>query len=205
MLEKAKRVTADRYTHVEYARYADDLVVLVDAYPRHDWLLKAVNLRIREELAKIQVEVNEAKSRVVELTKGESFGFLGFEFRRVKSRKGKWWADCRPQMAKRTALLRVLKDEFRRHQSQPVRGIVEKINPILRGWVNYFAVGNSGRCFNYVREWVEEKVRRHLMRAQKRHGFGWKRWSKKWLYGELGLFSDYRVCYAMPTTAVVAS
>ena len=32
-----------KYTYVEYARYADDLVILVDAYPRHDWLLKAVD------------------------------------------------------------------------------------------------------------------------------------------------------------------
>ena len=51
------------------------------------------------------------------------------------------------------------------------------INPVLRGWVTYFAVGHSSRCFSYVRDWVEKKVRRHLMRARKRRGFRWKRWS----------------------------
>src|SRR5512135_243554 len=79
MLERAKEVTRrGRYTYVEYARYADDLVILVDAFPQHDWLLKAVEKRLREELAQLGVEVNEEKSRVMDLAKGESFGFLGF-------------------------------------------------------------------------------------------------------------------------------
>ena len=87
MLERAKETTRNgKYTYIEYARYADDLVILVDAYPRHDWLLTAVNKRLREEVAKLHVEINEEKSRVVDLGKGESFGFLGFEFRRVRSR-----------------------------------------------------------------------------------------------------------------------
>ena len=43
MLERAKEVTRrGPYTYLEYARFADDLVILVDAYPQHDWLLKAV-------------------------------------------------------------------------------------------------------------------------------------------------------------------
>jgi RNA-directed DNA polymerase len=46
MLERAKEVTRrGSYTYLEYARFADDLVILVDAYPQHDWLLKAVEKR----------------------------------------------------------------------------------------------------------------------------------------------------------------
>jgi RNA-directed DNA polymerase len=204
MLEKAKKVTSDRYTHVEYARYADDLVVVVDAYPRHDWLLKGVNQRLREEFAKIQVEVNEEKSRVVDLAKGESFGFLGFEIRRVRSSRGVWRPQAVPQTTKRTVLLRKLREKFRRWESQPVERVIGEINPILRGWVNYFAIGNSARCFNYIRDWVEKKVRRHLMRARKRKGFGWKRWSKRWIYEELGLFNEYRVRYMKTPQAVLS-
>jgi RNA-directed DNA polymerase len=59
--------------------------------------------------------------------------------------------------------------------SQPVEWVIEQINPILRGWVNYFAIGNSSRCFAYVRRWVEKNIRRHLARSSKRQGFGWKR------------------------------
>jgi RNA-directed DNA polymerase len=203
MLEKAKETTRNgKYTYIEYARYADDLVILVDAFPRHDWLLRAVDKRLREELAKLHVEINEEKSRVVDLGKGESFGFLGFEFRRVRSRQGKWRPNYAPKAKKRTALLGTLREIFRRCQSQRVGQVVALINPILRGWVDYFAVGNSSRCFGYIKDWVEKKVRRHLMRARNRRGFGWDRWSRRWLYDHLGLFNGYRVSRppkALPT------
>lgn len=206
MLERAKEVTRyGKYTALEYARFADDLVILVDAHPRHDWLLQAVNRRLREELATLHVEVNEEKSRLVDLVKGESFGFLGFDFRRIRSVRGVWRPQYTPKRKKRTALLQKLKEVFRRSQSQPVHRVIEQINPVLRGWVNYFAIGHSSRCFSYVRDWVEKKVRRHLMRARNRPGYGWKRWSRQWLYRTLGLHGDYRVRYhgslakALPT------
>ena len=194
MLERAMETTRNgKYTYVQYARFADDLVVLIDSHPRHDWLMKAVGKRLREELAKLRVEINEEKSRLVDLAKGDSFTFLGFEFRRILSRKGAWRPNYTPKLKKRTALLGKLRDVFRRFASQPVGRVIELINPILRGWVNYFAVGHSSRCFSFVKDWVETKIRRHLMRARKRKGLGWQRWSRPWLYGELGLFNAYRV------------
>ena len=111
MLERAKRVTRDGSTSaVEYARYADDLVVLVHEGRRWDWVLRAVHRRLREEFGKLRVEVNEEKSRVVDLRNGESFGFLGFDFRRVRSRWGRWRPLYTPQRTKRTALLRTLRE-----------------------------------------------------------------------------------------------
>ena len=180
MLERAKEVTrSGKHTYVEDARFADDLVILVDAYRRHDGLLTAVNRRLREELATLHVEVNEEKSRIVDLAKGERFGFLGFDFRRVRSLRGVWRPQYTPKLKKRTALLRGLKEIFRRSQSQPVHRVIAQINPVLRGWVNYFAIGHASRCFSYVRDWVEKKVRRLLMRARKRRGFGWKSWKRR--------------------------
>src|SRR5437667_12318660 len=108
-----------------------DLVVLVDAHPRQAWLRKAVEKRLREELAKLQVEVNEEKSRKVDLQQGESFGFLGFEFRRLRSRRGRWMPLLLPKGKKRTALLGKLRDIFRGSRSQPVGGVIAKINPLL--------------------------------------------------------------------------
>lgn len=86
-----------------------------------------------------------------------------------------------------------MKAIFRRYQSQPGDRVLQLITPILRGWVAYFAIGDARRCFGYVRDWVEKKVRRHLMRARKRRGFGWKRWKRRWLYDRLGLLRLYRV------------
>ena len=81
MLEKAKEVTRKgKYTYIEYARFADDLVILVDGYRRWSWLLKGACRRLFEELDKLDVQLNKEKSRIVDLAKGESFSFLGFEF-----------------------------------------------------------------------------------------------------------------------------
>jgi RNA-directed DNA polymerase len=195
MLEKAVDTTrrGGKSTNVQYARFADDLVILIDAERRNDWLVKAIDRRLREELAKLRVMINEDKSRMVDLKTGESFTFLGFEYRRVLSLQRKWRPYYAPKLKKRTALFEKLRIIFRQHVSWPVEKVIEKINPILRGWVNYFRVGHSSLCFGVVKRWVEKKVRQHLMRARGRKGFGWERWSSEWLYDRLGLFNDYRL------------
>jgi RNA-directed DNA polymerase len=199
MLERAKEVTrSGKYTYIEYARFADDMVILVDAHRRHAWLLHAVEKRLREALAVLEVTINEEKSRKVDLARGETFSFLGFDFRRVKSRRGVWRPWYTPTRKKRTALLRKLKEIFQRHESQPADRVIDLINPVLRGWVRSFAAGDSHRCFGYIKDWVEKKVRRHLMRARNRKGFGWKRWSRRWLYNTLRLFHNYRVSRPQP-------
>jgi RNA-directed DNA polymerase len=196
MLERAKEVTRyGRFTYIEYARFADDLVVLVDGFRKWEWLLKAAYKRLVEEFEKLDVQINQEKTRIVDLSGDEAFSFLGFDYRRVKTRRGVWGVRVTPRMKARTALLRELKDVFRRHQSQPVDRVIYLINPILRGWVNYFRVGHSSECFGYIKDWVEKKIRRHLMQARKRRGFGWNRWSRAWFYDTLGLFNDYGVRY----------
>src|SRR5678815_828164 len=193
MLEKAVDTTRrGKYTNIQYARFADDMVILIDAEQRSDWLVKAVNRRLREEFAKLGVAINEDKSRMVDLKKGESFTFLGFEYRRILSLRRKWRPYYAPKLKKRTALFEKLREIFRQHVSWPVEIVIAKINPILRGWVNYFRVGHSSSCFYMVKRWVEKKVRQHLMRARGRKGYGWKRWSSEWLYDRLGLFNDYQ-------------
>ena len=194
MLEKAIEATrTGPYTHVEYARYADDMVILIDAHPLNDWLLGAVDKRLRQELAKLGVEINEEKSRMVDLRKDESFAFLGFEYRYLPGRNGKLRLQVTPKQKKRVALFAKLKEVFRQNVSQPVQGVIAEINPILRGWVNYFRIGNSSRCFSMVKRWVERKIRRHMMSARQRRGMGWKRWSTQWIHGTLGVFNDYRL------------
>jgi RNA-directed DNA polymerase len=98
-------------------------------------------------------------------------------------------------------MVRVLKEVFRRHRSQPIERVIDLINPVLRGWVNYFAVGHSSECFSFIKDWVEKKVRRHLAHARKRKGFGWERWNRRWLYDTLGLFNAYRVRRDEPKVA----
>ena len=203
MLESMKKQTSrSGFTYVEYARYADDMVILVDGYGgKWEWLLTGVYKKLLEELARIKVKVNTEKTRLVDMTKGEMFSFLGFDFRRGKTRNGKWGVHMTPRMKARTKLLQDLKDIFRRFVSQPVGRVVDLINPKLRGWANYFRVGQASRCFSYVKDWVEKKVRRLLMSARNRRGFGWNRWSREWLYKNLGLYNDYKVRHYRPESA----
>ncbi len=194
LLEEAKKATQlGPYTNVEYARFADDLVVLVNWHPRQDGVVESIDRRLRKELTAIQVEVNEEKTRIVDLTKGESFDFLGFRWQRVVGNSGKGKPLYTPLPKKRKELTEKVTEICRELRSQPVVRLIERLNPVLRGWVHYFRVGNSSNCFSYIRYWVNLKVRRHLMRARKRKGFGWNRWSNEWFHGVLGLFGDYRL------------
>ena len=121
MLERTKETTRKgEYVHLEYARFADDLVILVDGFRKWDRLVKGVYQRLLQELEKLEVQVNREKSRLVDLTRDETFSFLGFDFRRIRTRRGKWGVRMTPRMKARTALLRKLKDVFRRYNSQPV-------------------------------------------------------------------------------------
>ncbi|MEW5919710.1 MAG: group II intron maturase-specific domain-containing protein [Bacillota bacterium] len=178
--------------------FADDLIVLINWHPSNNWLVKAVTRRIKEELEKLQVELNQEKSKVADLTKGESFIFLGFEFRRIRSRSGKWRPYYTPKQEKRKKLITELQEIFSKYTSQPVGKIIEEINPKLRGYCNYYRIGQSARCFSYIRQWVMKKVCRHLQRARGRSGFGWKRWSSAYIYEVLGLYKDYKLKRYIP-------
>ena len=198
MCEKLKALTSR--AGMEYARYADDLVVVVST--KWEWLFKEAYRRLLQELAIIEVKVNTEKTRLVDMMKGETFGFLGFDFRRNRTKSGKWGVGMTPKMEARTKFLHNLKDIFRRYVSQPVGRVIALINPKLRGWANYFRIGQASRCFSYVRNWVEKKIRRHLQRARNRSGFGWNRWSTDWLYKGLGLYDDFKIRYYRPESAV---
>jgi len=198
MLERAKETTkTNRYYNIEYARFADDAVILIDGYKKYDKLQSAVEKRLREELEKLGLNVNEDKSRILNLTDPrESFQFLGFEFRKRKTRSGKEGVIIIPKPKARVELLRKLKGIFRQKRGRHIDEIVEIINPILRGWVNYFRIGNSSKCFKNVEDWVQKKIRRHLYKSRQRKGFGWKRWSKKELYRNTKIYHDYKIKYA---------
>jgi RNA-directed DNA polymerase len=194
MLEKAKETTHEgKYTHIEYARFADDCVILVDGHQKWDWLWIGINKRLREELQKIQVHINEEKTKQLDLVKGDSFGFLGFDFRRLRTKTKKWRVNYQPKMQARVKVMDKIRDVFRRHESQPLTRVRDLINPILKGWVQYFKIGNSGKVFGYVKDWLTRKIRRHLMRAKGRHGFGWTLWSTKGLYAMYKIYSDFKV------------
>jgi RNA-directed DNA polymerase len=183
---------------ITYARYLDDMVVLApDSEKGRAWADRALT-RIRCEAEAIGVSLNTEKTRIVSIGDEHAvFGFLGFEFRWVPSAKtGRWYACMTPRPKKVTAVLRKVADSLRQSRHLPVQAAVAAVNPILRGWVNYFQVGNSSQAFNKVKYLVERKVRRFAAKQRKRTGFGWKRWSSEIVYGSWGLFQGYHLAYA---------
>jgi RNA-directed DNA polymerase len=201
MLERAQTATKQgQYETVRYTRFADDLVVLINSHPRVRHWAPLVERRLREELAKLDLTVNEDKTRVVDFSTGASIDFLGYTFRWVSTRKnpGKKMALCRPQKKKRTRFLQELGHTLRRYLHVPVEEVVrEVVNPRVRGWVNYFRWGHSSQDLKFVRWQVDTKVRRFAsrQRPKRRGGSHWTTWSNQELYETWDLFQDYRVSW----------
>lgn len=183
---------------ITYVRYLDDMVVLApDSEKGRAWADRALE-RIRREADAIGVSINTEKTRIVTITDDHAvFAFLGFDFRWVPSAKtGRWYPCMTPRPKKVTSLLRRVRDLLRVSRHLPMQAAVAQVNPILRGWVNYFRVGNSSQAFKKLKYYAERKVRRFAAKKSKRNGFGWKRWSSDIVYGTWGLFGDYRLVYA---------
>lgn len=193
--EMEKRRRAGKWERVIYTRYADDMVVLIDGYPQWQPHVAVIRKRLEVELKKVEVEINEEKTRIVDVSAGGSFGFLGFDLREAKNRLGKRFILRTPKKKKQSELLRrvgrILK--FSRHRKLPE--ILERIRPVIVGWVNYFRVGNSGRAFDWIRFEMMRKIRRFVMKQKGRPGCGWKRWSNEAIYKKWGLVNEYQVQY----------
>ncbi len=149
---------------------------------------------MREELAKLDLTINEQKTRVVDFSTGKPFDFLGYTFRWVPTRKNpaKKMALARPQKKKRTRFLRELGHVLRRRLHVPVENVIrEEVNPRVRGWVNYFRWGFSSQDLKFVRWQVDTKVRRFAsrQRPKRRGGRHWTTWSRREIYGDWKLFN----------------
>ncbi len=197
MLNDLDHALARGYGYLSYVRYLDDMVVLTyDSQTGRRWLARARE-RIREEAEAIRVSLNMEETRTVKLTDpGSSSSFLGFDVRwQPNPTIKKGYAHTSPRRKKVIEVLRKIRQTLRASRHLPVQQAVAGANPILRGWVNYFRVGNSSREFDTVRDAVELKVRRFAVKQRGRKGFGWKRWSSEVVYGSWGLFDDYQIRY----------
>jgi RNA-directed DNA polymerase len=193
--EGVKRRGDGKWERVVYTRYADDIVVLVDGYAQWQPHVEVIKGRLEEELRKVAVQVNEEKTRVVNLGCGGSFCFLGFDLREGRNRFGKRFVLRTPMKKKQSDLLRRVGRILKFSRQRTIKDVLEQIRPIIMGWVNYFRVGNSCRVFDRIRFEVMRKIRRFVMKQKGRPGCGWKRWSNEQIYKEWGLVNDYRVQY----------
>jgi len=199
MMEKAREVTRRKgYYNLDYIRSADDMVILVHGHPSEDGLYRVVQRRLKEELDKLQVQMNLEKTREVNLKNSGCFSFLGFDIRLNRNREGKTYVSKTPRMKKRKEIGRKVRAVLKFHHDKPLKEVIQAVNAVIRGWVNYFRIGNSNDTFGKVRDLIEKKVRRFVMKRKGLKGFGWKRWSREEIYQKWGLYNDYRIRYLYP-------
>lgn len=197
MFDAIRRKTAEGpYEAVNYHRFADDIVITVSGHhQKQGWAARALQ-RLEEQLHPLGVEVNPEKTKLVNTLKGDAFGFLGFDLRRVRKRKGAgYYLLMTPKKKARKAIKATIRDIIRDGGATPTTTIISRMNAALAGWVNYFRVGNSSRAFSEVRDYTEMKVRTLLTRRKRRRksSVGWQRWSNEYLYKVLGLYWDWKI------------
>lgn len=202
--EAIRRKTAEGpFEAVNYHRFADDIVITVSGHSsKRGWAQRALQ-RLQEQLAPLGVELNPEKTQMVNTLEGESFGFVGFDLRRVPKRNGNGhFILMTPRKKARKAIKAKIREMIRRGGSTPVDVLIARINAVVAGWVHYFRVGNSSRAFSEVRDYLEMKIRTLLTRRKRRRkrSVGWRRWSTVYLYDVLGLYWGWTT-HPLPSAA----
>jgi group II intron reverse transcriptase/maturase len=191
-----QRTAQGPYEAVNYHRFADDIVVTVSGHhSKNGWAERALQ-RLEEQIKPLGLELNREKTKLVDLLQGGTFGYLGFDFRMKPNRAGnRHFVLLTPKKKARIKVKAEIRDKIRRGGAMPMKDLVKSINATLRGWVQYFRVGNSSRAFSEVRDYTEMKVRTLLTRRKRRRkrSIGWKRWSNEYVYGVLGLYWDWKI------------
>lgn len=139
-------------------RYADDFVILCNTRRRAVHVMEEVN----RVLKRLGLKVNEEKSSIKHLS--ERFVFLGYEFGGGSYGKGDGGTKISPKWKRPSEkAIEIFKEKLRfltrRTQPKNVKMLVEQLNPVLRGWGNYFNAGDHERLFVYIDGWYRSRLR----------------------------------------------
>jgi group II intron reverse transcriptase/maturase len=150
-------------------RYADDLVIVC----RYESQAERALVVLTEELARLKLRIQPAKTRIVNLKRGEGFDFLGFHHRWVAAKRhpGVWFLARWPsRRAMARARDRIRELTARWLLGRPVEAVVGSINRFLRGWGAYFRHGNSSACFDAIEHFVGERVMLFISKTHQKPG-----------------------------------
>jgi group II intron reverse transcriptase/maturase len=155
-------------------RYADDFVVIC----RSRRECERAEERVRVILARLGLELHPEKTRRVELTDGkEGFDFLGCHLHKRMS--GKLWEQKRKRlyflqrwpsqraMQKIRQRVKELTPSSRCHVD--LREVIADLNPVVRGWGQYFRTGNAAKQFVQIDRYVVDRLRDLRVKRQGRH------------------------------------
>jgi RNA-directed DNA polymerase len=186
----------------ELVRYADDGVVLCRTRAQARAALAAVE----DILASLGLRLHPDKTKVVDLREGrEGLDFLGCHFRaRFSGRSWEKYGTVRfylhrwpSQAAMKKLRSKVRERTGRRRSGTDVRDVIAELNPILRGWGNYFRTGNAADKFTEVDRYVVWRLRRLMVKKRGRNlrAGQAQAWTEEWFNGH-GLYRlRGTICY----------
>jgi len=171
-------------------RYCDDFVVLCATGDRAEEarelaaaVLDGLGLRLHPE-----------KTRIAHLARGaEGFDFLGFHHRVCKSWRypGRWYLNKWPSKRAMASIRGKIRERTdRRYARLPLEWAVEDLNPVLRGWANYFRYGNSGQKFGLIDAYVNERL---AILASVKHGRTGRNWVTRYNHQWVNQLGIYRL------------
>jgi RNA-directed DNA polymerase len=171
-------------------RWADDFVVLCQTRAEAQRALALAERFLREELG---VELHPQKTRIVHVSQG--FEFLGYKVkqgtgfrlpahrRRGRSNPRNLYAVPREKSVKR------LQDQIRaltrRKAPLKLREVIERINPVIRGWGHFYRKADVRRLFHRLDGWVERRIYSFL--AKRWRNPMWRTYPTRRLIEEFGL------------------
>ena len=144
---------------LRYVRYADDCQIYVKSEMAANRVMKSVANWLEREL---RLKVSPTKTKVVRPGKSS---FLGFTFWKSK---GGW--KLRPTNDRKKRLKDKTREILcrRKAAARPIGATFRKLNALIRGWVNYFAIGSMKRFMEQYGEWMRHKVRVIIVKQWKR-------------------------------------
>jgi RNA-directed DNA polymerase len=173
-------------TDARLVNYADDFVLC--CRPGKGEIVAA---KMRELMARLGLEVNEEKTRLVQLP-GGAFDFLGYTFGRFYGKGGRpYLGTAISKKAVSRVLKKVHEETSMRWNQEPPEKRIEELNRILRGWCGYFDQGPIYEPYRRLRKYTERRLRRWLMKKHKRRGTGYRQYPDEFLYEKLGLFNPH--------------
>jgi len=132
---------AERYACLgKLVRYADDFVVICRTKREAQEALQ----KVEQIMSRMKLTLHPTKTRVVDMGR-EGFDFLGFHFHKMKSKKTNKLLPYRwpGQKAMKAVRSKIHDITTRKRLSNPLAEVIKYLNRVIRGWRNYFRIGNS--------------------------------------------------------------
>ncbi|WP_210165333.1 group II intron reverse transcriptase/maturase [Beijerinckia mobilis] len=178
-----KKAFGNRQHDAHIVRYADDFVILCKRDPEI-YLNEA-----QKVLDRLDLTLNAQKTRIVDV-RNEPFDFLGHRFAVQSSKRdGKMRTYYYPSPKAMASVKKKIREVVHpgQHLDLPVL-IRTQVNPILRGWGNYFKTGNSRLHFKSLANYTMWALCIMLRKKHKKRSKGWRDHPPSWFYEHQGLF-----------------